>query len=461
MASVRDKFTAYKEARTDLNSDHRHLERRLQSEPRILKYVKASHDTNGGGAANHAGMGGGAALAGALDKDRMNTGVRTILDRLVFRTPNTNGTQDGVDPTTLITVVKTIRKIWTMVNTIRENLDKFITRIIKGTAKALVRHVVWPIFRMFLKRIVWGGIKFFFRRNPYISAALVVGSVGYAAYKGLKGISEAQGKWNEFVLPEEQPGGPSTEGLGTKLQSLNQGASANTGTAVPQNLMGSRNADRALSYFMSNGWTYEQATGIVIGLMGESGKELNPAIVNPTSGAYGIAQWLGDRVPKFEQIMGTPLKGSSFEQQLAFVQWELNNTYRSVGQSIQNSSSVSEITTVFVDRYEVSQKTHEKRVIDATQRLQRFSGYVLSKADAQNLVAQGVTTANSKVVIATGQGQAVPAALDSTNSSSTQVVQDQVVQRTPSNGPSAMPQTQGGTDQWAVLHGGIVNVARN
>lgn len=60
----------------------------------------------------------------------------------------------------------------------------------------------------------------------------------------------------------------------------------------------SANARAAMDYFISQGWTPEQAAGIVGNLQQESGPNLDPNIHNSAGGnlgAYGLAQWRGDR----------------------------------------------------------------------------------------------------------------------------------------------------------------------
>jgi hypothetical protein len=87
----------------------------------------------------------------------------------------------------------------------------------------------------------------------------------------------------------------------------------------------SNNVVLALDYFiLEAGYTQEQAAGIVAGLMGESGKNLNPTIVNPTSGAYGVAQWLGGRMKNLKEFAATKGKPfSDFMVQLEFIALEM------------------------------------------------------------------------------------------------------------------------------------------
>lgn len=76
-------------------------------------------------------------------------------------------------------------------------------------------------------------------------------------------------------------------------------------------------------YFQRQGWTKPQARGIAAGVIAESGG--NHRAENPTSGAYGLGQWMRPRAANFERVMGRPLKGSSREDQLKFINWELRH----------------------------------------------------------------------------------------------------------------------------------------
>ena len=60
-----------------------------------------------------------------------------------------------------------------------------------------------------------------------------------------------------------------------------------------------------------------------------------PASVNPYSGAFGIAQWLGSRLP--------PIKGNTnFDAQLAYAVRELNGSETRAGNVLRNARTVTE-----------------------------------------------------------------------------------------------------------------------
>ena len=125
----------------------------------------------------------------------------------------------------------------------------------------------------------------------------------------------------------------------------------------------SANAATALKFFTQQGWSAAQAAGIVGNLQAESGKNINPAAVGDGGQAYGIAQWHGPRQRDFERIMGRPLKGSSLQDQLEFMQWELNNTEKSAGAKLKAAQSAAEAAEIVDKFYERSAGLHTDRRI--------------------------------------------------------------------------------------------------
>jgi len=113
---------------------------------------------------------------------------------------------------------------------------------------------------------------------------------------------------------------------------------------------GKAKVSKAMQYFMSQGWTRAQSAGIVGNLEQESG--LNPNAVNAKSGAMGVGQWLGSRVQLFQQVMHEPLKGASFEDQLKFINWELNNSEKQAGGNLRRTTAVDNAALVFGVQYE-------------------------------------------------------------------------------------------------------------
>jgi spore germination protein YaaH len=147
--------------------------------------------------------------------------------------------------------------------------------------------------------------------------------------------------------------------VGSRLRVPGSGSGVSTGGA-------SGNAKIALDFFMQQGWTPEQAAGIVANLQAESGQNLNPAALNPKEQAYGIAQWRGSRKRNFEQEMGRPINGSSLDDQLKFVQWELTNTEKQAGARLKAAKSAAEAAAIIDQFYERSAGIHrQKRIASA------------------------------------------------------------------------------------------------
>ena len=97
----------------------------------------------------------------------------------------------------------------------------------------------------------------------------------------------------------------------------------------------------ALDYFKSHGWTYNQSCGIVANLQAES--QVNPDQAQYNNGpAYGIAQWEHPRQNLFKQLYNRDIHGSSLDQQLAFVQYELTNTEHQAGAHLRTTHTAGE-----------------------------------------------------------------------------------------------------------------------
>ena len=99
------------------------------------------------------------------------------------------------------------------------------------------------------------------------------------------------------------------------------------------------------------GWTPQQAAGMAGSLQQESG--LNPAARNKTSGAYGIGQWLGSRVQDFKNFSGKDLVGSSLDDQLAFMNFEMTKgKEKSAGDKIRATKTAGDAAYAHSKFYE-------------------------------------------------------------------------------------------------------------
>lgn len=136
----------------------------------------------------------------------------------------------------------------------------------------------------------------------------------------------------------------------------------------------------AVMFYISRGWTPEQAIGIVGNLKRESG--LQTTISGDNGVATGIAQWHPDRYNRLKQQYGD--KSNDFYNQLAFVDWELNNTEKKAGDLLRNSKGVWEAGRIISDEYERpkvkfgNDKTRQSHVSNIAS---KFKGITLTDED--------------------------------------------------------------------------------
>jgi peptidoglycan hydrolase-like protein with peptidoglycan-binding domain len=123
-------------------------------------------------------------------------------------------------------------------------------------------------------------------------------------------------------------------------------------------------ASTALKFFISKGWTTEQAAGIVGNLQAESGANLKTDAVGDAGQAYGIAQWHPPRQKDFNKTIGKDIRGSSLQDQLTFVDWELNNTERNAGKQLKTAKTAEEAAWIMDEYYERSTGAHRQNRIN-------------------------------------------------------------------------------------------------
>ena len=123
-----------------------------------------------------------------------------------------------------------------------------------------------------------------------------------------------------------------------------------------------RNALLAMKHLVKLKWTPRSAAAIVGNLTAES--YLNPETGRGDNGsAMGLAQWRGDRLAKFEQIVGKHCENASLEEQLGFVDWELRNTEKKAGNLLKKATSLEDGVKIIDKYYERSAGIHTDRRI--------------------------------------------------------------------------------------------------
>lgn len=136
---------------------------------------------------------------------------------------------------------------------------------------------------------------------------------------------------------------------------------------------GSNNQERAFRFFITKGMAPNQAAGFVGNLMAESGPNIDPTAVNPSSGAYGVAQWLGSRLTGLNSYASqNGGNREDFDIQMNYL-WDvdipaqINGGFPDIGRVTQNnpSMSVEEATEVILLEFErpgVGERKLEQRI---------------------------------------------------------------------------------------------------
>ena len=122
----------------------------------------------------------------------------------------------------------------------------------------------------------------------------------------------------------------------------------------------SQRAKEAIKFFMGKGYTKEMASGIAGNLYAESG--LNHLRSQNNGGpGFGLGQWEGPRQAHFKQVMGKDIRKSTAQDQLEFINWELNNTEKGAKAALLKTKSPAEAAFVFANKYERMKKYNKER----------------------------------------------------------------------------------------------------
>lgn len=179
------------------------------------------------------------------------------------------------------------------------------------------------------------------------------------ASKVVDGVKDTAGDTLDFIKDKFNRFNPfhdgvPTWGIGQGVYKPGFGANANVaqyGATIAQPVNQSAARDEALKFFTSKeggNWSPEQAAGIVANLEAESG--FKHKAIGDSGKAFGIGQWHPDRQAKFKQKFGKDIRQSSYQEQLAFVNWELNNNESSAGKKLRQTSTANQAGAI-VSRY--------------------------------------------------------------------------------------------------------------
>jgi hypothetical protein len=108
-----------------------------------------------------------------------------------------------------------------------------------------------------------------------------------------------------------------------------------------------------MQFFQSRGWSPAQAAGLAANIQVES--NFNPAAVGDSGRAYGIGQWHPPRQMNFQAWAGRDIRGSTFEQQLEFMHYEMTQgTERRAGSIIRQATTPEQAAALVDQHYERS-----------------------------------------------------------------------------------------------------------
>ncbi len=109
--------------------------------------------------------------------------------------------------------------------------------------------------------------------------------------------------------------------------------------------------DQAINFFQGQGWSRAQAIGLVANLDAESAMD-HDNYQDSGGPGYGLAQWENPRQRDFAAWAGKDIHGSSFEEQLRFVQYELTHSESAAGNALRGATTAREAAEIVTRLYE-------------------------------------------------------------------------------------------------------------
>lgn len=168
--------------------------------------------------------------------------------------------------------------------------------------------------------------------------------------------SPTSGKFAQFLQDTIRSTGANAL-MGVDLGSPADYDPSGLGLGLQEGKGSSDNAQKAMDFFMSKGWSKEQAAGIVGNLQNESGKDLNPSAIarndaGPGLHSYGIAQWNRNRYAGLSEMAKKQNKQwNDLQIQLEYVHWELNNSEKGAGSALRKAKTPGE-AAIAMSKYE-------------------------------------------------------------------------------------------------------------
>lgn len=109
-------------------------------------------------------------------------------------------------------------------------------------------------------------------------------------------------------------------------------------------------ARRALDFFINDGWSREQAAGLIANIEAES--NFNPRAIGDGGMAFGICQWHPDRQSEFRNQFSFSIQDADYDAQLAFIGHELRNRESAAGNALRGTAGAGEAGEIVCKLYE-------------------------------------------------------------------------------------------------------------
>ena len=161
----------------------------------------------------------------------------------------------------------------------------------------------------------------------------------FAAGEFLSGNGKKYGA-DEAPAPPGAPGSPAPAAPSGTVNSTGKSPAG-----------GAKEEQAAMAYFQAQGWSREQAAGLAANIKRESAFKADA--VGDNGKAYGIGQWHPDRQAVFQKVFGKPMQGSTLEEQMAFMQYELTQgNERKAGNLLKGAVGADDAAAIVSKHYE-------------------------------------------------------------------------------------------------------------
>jgi hypothetical protein len=109
-------------------------------------------------------------------------------------------------------------------------------------------------------------------------------------------------------------------------------------------------ARKAFDFFVATQWSEAQAAGLIASIEAESSFRID--VPGDGDAAYGLCQWHPDRQAHFSVEFGKNIKGSTFDEQLQFVNFELRQgNEQPAGVLLKGATTAQEAGEIVSERY--------------------------------------------------------------------------------------------------------------